>query len=211
MQDDSGLKRVLSVPSVYSLFQNLVRRRNAQVWISENVLKLQGTEKVIDVGCGPGYLLDELPPGVDYYGFDISEEYILAAREQYGDRGTFIVGTARDFLENPDERLKQADVVFCDGLLHHLDDDEVLEVLTLAKQVLNQTGRLLCIEPTMLAYQTGFSKWIMNKDRGGNIRSEEGWKALVSRVFDDFSTSIITGRVRIPYVHIILECRNKTF
>ena len=210
MQDDTGLKRVLTIPSIYILFQNFIARRSGTwKWMMENFWKLKGGEKVIDAGCGPGDLLNYLPSDIDYYGFDLSEDYIRAAHDKFGERGTFIVGTARDFLDNPDKRFNNADLIICNGLLHHLDDNEVIELLELSKRIMIPTGRLVCYEATFLAYQTRLSKWILSKDRGGNIRQEQEWKELVGRVFDSFSTHVLTGLIRIPYVHIIIECRKE--
>jgi hypothetical protein len=69
------------------------------------------------------------------------------------------------------------------------------------------TGRLVCFEPTFLVYQGRISRWIMSRDRGRNIRTEEEWKVLVSSVFDSFAISIVTNILRIPYIYIIIECQ----
>jgi hypothetical protein len=93
------------------------------------------------------------------------------------------------------------------GLLHHLDDNEVIQALELSKSIINPAGRLVCIEPTFLIHQRRFSKWMMSKDRGQHVRGEHEWKDLVSRVFDVFSTNITTGLItRLPYIHIVIEC-----
>jgi SAM-dependent methyltransferase len=36
---------------------------------------------LVDVGCGYGALVDQLPPGVAYQGFDLSEEMVARGRE----------------------------------------------------------------------------------------------------------------------------------
>lgn len=207
MQDNGGLKRFLSVSWVYELFQNLVGAGSARRWIAEKYWRLNGGEKVVDIGCGPGVVLDYLPRGITYIGFDISEDYVLAAQNKFGNRATFMVSTARELLDTPDRRLDCSDLVLCNGLLHHLDDKDAIDVLQLAKRILAPTGRMVCVEPTFLVKQGNISRWILGMDRGGNIRSEQEWKGLVSRVFEPFSTSITTGLIKIPYTHIIIECR----
>lgn len=209
MQDDSGLKRILSDSLVYERFQDFVGAKSVRKWLAVNYWRLQGGEKVVDIGCGPGVVLDYLPGTVRYVGFDISKPYIESARRRYGQRGTFLVGTAEEFVSAPDDRMKGADVVLCNGLLHHLDDVETLHVLELAKQILLPTGRLVCFEPVFLAHQGYFSKWVMSRDRGRNVRTEQGWKNLVGRVFSRFSTSILTGLAKIPYIYIVIECQTK--
>jgi SAM-dependent methyltransferase len=208
IQDNSGLKKILTISRIYDLFQNLAGGVNGRKWIAKNIWKLKGPERVVDIGCGPGSSLKYLPVNTQYWGFDISENYIEAARKRLSDRGTFLVGTARDFLDSTDTdtRLTDAGLVLCNGLLHHLPDDEVMEILELAKRIMRPNGRLVCVEPTFLARQTRLSRWIISKDRGRYVRSEQEWKNLIGRAFDYYSTNIVTGLIRIPYTHIIIEC-----
>lgn len=207
MQDDSGLKSVMTLSWVYQQFQNGVGAKRLRKWLSDNCWRLKGGEKVVDIGCGPAVILDFLPRDVQYFGFDISEEYISSARKRFGDRGTFIVGTAEDFEGNPDKRLSGADLVLCNGLLHHLEDVEAVKVLQLSRDILNPAGKLVCMEPTFLVHQGALSKWIMSRDRGQNIRHEKEWKELLGQVFNRFTTNIATGLLRIPYAHIVMECQ----
>lgn len=207
MQDDSGLKRILGFSWAYRLLQSVAGTPRAMRWLAEHHWKAQPGEKVVDIGCGLGNILHYLPAGVNYVGFDISETYIQTARKQFGDRATFLCGTARTFLDRWDDRLDRADLVICMGLLHHLDDGEVADVLEVARRVLTPSGRLAVCEPTFLAHQTRSSRWIVSQDRGQNVRSEAEWKRLMGGVFPSLTTGITTGLLRLPYVHILAECR----
>ncbi|HZR06191.1 MAG TPA: class I SAM-dependent methyltransferase [Candidatus Udaeobacter sp.] len=207
MEDNSGLKGILSSSYIYEAFQRLVGVKYARDWLAKNYWKLNGSEKVVDIGCGSGATLDNLPPGINYIGFDSSEAYIAAGRQRFDKRATFIVSTARQLLERPDPRLNDADLILCNGVLHHLDDEEVICVFKLAKQILTVTGRLVCFEPTHLAHQAFLSEWLMSKDRGRNVRLESEWKQLASSVFEVCHTSIATNLYRVPYVHIIIQCQ----
>ena len=210
MQDTRGLKKFLSVSWIYEQFQNLVGAKNARKWIAENYWKLNKDAKVVDIGCGPGDVIDFLPEGITYVGFDISKDYIRVAKKNYGIENTFFVNTAEELLKKHDDRLNGADLVMCNGLLHHLSDEEATDVLQLSKNIMSSTGRLVCIEPTFLAHQGFIKKWIMSKDRGCNVRTEKKWKELVGGVFDSFETSILTDLIRIPYTHIVIECQKNT-
>src|SRR5674536_317061 len=57
-------------------------------------MRLTGTERVLDAGCGTGrdaaVLLERLP-GIDLVCLDASEQMIEAARERLGDRATLVV------------------------------------------------------------------------------------------------------------------------
>lgn len=61
---------------------------------------LQATDRVLDIGCGPGFLINYLKDRVEYvYGTDISEEYIKSCKSQFaGDSNTkFSVSQVYDF------------------------------------------------------------------------------------------------------------------
>lgn len=172
-QDDSGLKKLLTFSRFYEFFQErLLGGNDARKWLAKNFWKVKGGETIIDIGCGPGTVLEYLPQDISYWGVDISENYIRSARRRLSGRGTFFLGTARDFLNHDDSHLNSADLVLCNGLLHHLSDDEALEVLKLSKQLMKPNGRLVCLEATFLARQTRLSRWIVSSDRGGDMYAQ---------------------------------------
>ena len=89
MEDKSGLKGFLSVSWVYDKFMKLLGAENAKNWLAENYWRLNGGEKVVDIGCGTGTILNSLPRDVIYVGFDISEDYIVAAQKNFGKNRVF--------------------------------------------------------------------------------------------------------------------------
>ncbi len=196
---------VFSISWVYNLFQYLAGGTHGRSWIAENCWRVRPGEKVIDVGCGPASILSYLPTDIEYLGFDLNTDYIATANQKHGDRGLFAVGTAADFVA--DERFRDADVVLCNGLLHHLEDDEARELLSFAHEILRPNCRFIAIEPCFLRHQSWLSRWIVSQDRGGNVREEVEWKRLVGGIFDDFRTDVLTHLIRIPYIHIVIECR----
>lgn len=207
MYENTGLRRMLSVPWIYEQFQNTVGAGPARRWVADQYWRLKGGEKVIDIGCGPGVIFDSLPRDITYLGFDLSETYIKRAQARYGSRATFMVSTAAEQLKKPDARFMDADLAMCNGLLHHLTDEESLEVLRFAYQALKPGGRLVCVEPCFLVRQRWLSRFVMNLDRGNYLREEHAWKALVGKVFESYTTDISTALVHVPYVHILIECR----
>ena len=205
MQDETGLRKALSSGRVYSWFQSVVGAGRTRRWLATNAWKCTGDEMVVDIGCGTGDMLEQLPPGIRYVGIDISAAYIERARKRFGARGRFLVGTAETVLEDAGSELLGADLVVCNGLLHHLDDREVIGVLQLAAAVLRPNGRFVAFEPTYLQHQPSLARWIMGQDRGRNIRTDAEWRELVLRVFPDATARILTGLLRLPYTHVLLE------
>lgn len=207
MQDDTGLKRIFTLSWAYALFQKLVGGEPAVQWVNDNFWRSKTGQKIVDIGCGPGNTVHHLSPGVSYVGFDISDEYIRHAQVKFANdpSKTFLVGVAEDFVVNLPEAMQGADLVIMNGLLHHLDDNEALTALRLAKKALAPHGRLICLEGCFLLRQAPMAHWLLSKDRGQNVRTETEWKALTAQVFSEFETHILTGLLRIPYTHIVIE------
>jgi SAM-dependent methyltransferase len=83
----STIRDTLKFPLLYLLSQAALGAMRARKrCIQEYANVRQG---VLDIGCGPGYLIEYLSK-VPYYGFDISAEYINYATRKYGDSGNLI-------------------------------------------------------------------------------------------------------------------------
>jgi len=204
VQDDRGLRRLLTQSWAYSLFQRLVGARSARDWLVGELYRIEPGTRVLDMGCGPASILEHLPPAISYAGFDISESYIESARRRFGSRGTFLVGRAADFLAELPPRMKDVDLVICTGVLHHLDDAEASTMLALAHASLRPGGRFVGLEPAHLVQQDPVSRWVTSRDRGQAIRQEAHWKRLLGGAFSEWETHVTTGLLRIPYTHIVL-------
>ena len=203
MQCDSGLLGWLKVPFLYNAFQAAVGATALRRRLIENHVRAKPGDKVIDIGCGSAPTLLWLPE-VEYIGLDINPDCIALARRTYASRGTFIVGTPQSI--QGDSRFKAADIVIAIGVLHHLDDEEAEQCIRFAYDALNTTGRFVCHEPCWIPSQGAISKYIMSSDRGRNIRTEQQYCQLATKVFNKVDAWVDTKPMRIPYVTIVLEC-----
>lgn len=209
MQDDSGLKKILTLSWAYTLFKRSLGNQRAYEWMGREFWRVEPGQKVVDIGCGPGIVLRFLPEDIEYVGFDVSSEYVEHARKAHAgnSKRTFLVGSSEDFANNLPQAMANADLVLINGVLHHLDDGEAIAALGLARACLGPGGRLVSYENCLLRSQARIARWIVSKDRGRNLRYESEWKALFAQVFDRFDTHILTGLLRIPYTHIVVEAR----
>lgn len=207
MENNRGIRSLLTLPWVYNAYQNLVGATAGRRWVCEHFWRLQPGQRVLDIGCGPGSAIQLLPDGVQYVGFDISEDYIRHAQRRFAGQPdkTFVLGSPDEFIASTPNAMKNADLVVMNGLLHHLDDQSAITALKLARATLAPQGRLVALEGTYLVRQARLSRWFVGLDRGRNVRSEPEWRALTGKVFDRFNTCILTGLDRTPYTYIVIE------
>ncbi len=192
---------MLSSPLVYNSFQNLMGAQRGRREFAEIYIRPQPHQNVLDVGCGTSLILDHLPHA-NYWGFDISEDYIAFGRQRFGNRGQFFCK-----LLTPAEvkNLPSFDIVLALGLLHHLDDDAAADLLKLAHSALKPGGRLLTVDPTLTPKQNPIARFLVNRDRGQNVRAPEAYLQLVNQVFPH-TQGMVVHRRWIPYTHWIMEC-----
>jgi SAM-dependent methyltransferase len=142
---------LLALPAVYRLFRRIVLGDGGRIYMADYVKPVKG-EKVFDIGCGPGDILEYLPP-VDYVGFDINPKYIEAAQHRFGGRGRFFCGDVG--LSSLDEGAGTFDLALVTGVVHHLDDDHAGRLFELAHRALKPGGRLITFDGCLVPVNPG--------------------------------------------------------
>jgi ubiquinone/menaquinone biosynthesis C-methylase UbiE len=203
MEDNSGLQRWLKVPCLYNLLQDAIGGNALRRKVIQRHVQAKPGDKIIDVGCGPAQILPWLPE-IEYLGFDINPSYIASAKRVHGNKGTFVVGDTKSLWE--DSRFRDADIVIGLGILHHLDDDDAEHCIRFAHRALKPTGRFVCLDACWIANQGFVSKYVMSRDRGQNVRTEQAYRQLAAKVFKKVDTWVDAKPMRIPYVTVVLEC-----
>jgi cyclopropane fatty-acyl-phospholipid synthase-like methyltransferase len=200
----SGLRGLLSVAPLFNLFTRAVARdRVYHDFIQTHVDPGPG-RSLLDCGCGTGRLLEHLGPSVQYTGFDLSDAYIRQARQQHGDRGCFITAGVTD----PDLTFEAPfDAILCGGLIHHLPDDVVTDLLTRAAGWLGDDGRLITYDTCILPDSGRIARWFMNRDRGQHVRSLDAYRELARSVFTEVHAFEIRNLNRIPYDILAMICQ----
>jgi 2-polyprenyl-3-methyl-5-hydroxy-6-metoxy-1,4-benzoquinol methylase len=111
---------------------------------------ITGNTRLLDFGCGPGYLATQLKDRIAlYYGVDISEIYIKTAREKCADIADFY------FLQLPEDHspdglntlgLPKAgfDTVIILSVIQYLKNkEEVLALLQNCKSFIHSSGKII--------------------------------------------------------------------
>jgi cyclopropane fatty-acyl-phospholipid synthase-like methyltransferase len=168
----------------------------------ETYVRPKSSDTVLDIGCGPAYILNFLPD-VDYYGFDMDAGYIDAARKRYGKRGTF---ACKMVSKNALDENSQFDLILAKGVLHHLTDPEAADMFELAQAHLNKGGRLITFDGCYVPGQNYFAKKFLAMDRGKYVRTKEAYLKLASHSFSNITLTIRHDLLRIPYTILIMEC-----
>jgi SAM-dependent methyltransferase len=170
----------LRLPVLYDTLQRLVGGGRDRADFVRTHVAFQPYEKVVDAGCGTGSALEFLP-AVNYFGFDTNPDYIRVARARYGSRGEFVCGDASS--PRVQQFAHDAHAFLSLGVLHHLTDQQIGKILGLARACLRPSGRFISYEPCFSANDDWIGRIFMRLDRGGNIKTDQAWRALVSEYF----------------------------
>lgn len=199
-----GLYALLSRSGVYALAQRLIG--GEQSWRRYmNRLDLRAGDNVLDIGCGPGKIVEYLPRGVTLTGFDINADYVAHARRTYGGRAEFFCESVAEATERP----PRYDVALASGLLHHLDDREAERLFELAHAALLPGGRLITWDPVYVDSQSPIARLLISRDRGRHVRTPETYLALARQLFPEATGEIIDDLLRIPYTHFVMSAEKR--
>lgn len=201
-----GIRHALALPWIYDTFQKLV---GAYSWrsrvLSRFVSKaIPPNGKLIDIGCGTAEAIKFLPHGVEYIGFDRNPIYINKARKRF--KHLHAVFHCEELSPNFILSGSPADVILALGLIHHLDDNQTLDLFRLAKKLMKKSGFLLTLDPVFDSQQTSVARYIISKDRGTAVRTESAYKQLALQVFSRVEVTIDHNPLYIPYTGIAMKC-----
>ena len=116
---------------------------------------IQAGDKVLDVGCGNGRLLDLLKEAkVDYLGVDFSENLIEAARGKYPEAKFQVLDLFE--LEKLNERF---DAVLCISVLNHFPYEDQAKIIKNISSVIRPGGYLLMVNWNLWNLESKKSAW----------------------------------------------------
>ena len=157
--------------------------------------------KVLDIGCGPTEIINFLPE-IDYTGLDLSESYIFAPKTKYPSKHTFICADVSHLIDN---KIGKFDLIMANGLLHHLDDQTVMSLISSVHNLLNNGGRFVKIERCYTQKQSILTKFMLNNDRGDFVLLELDYIELASSTGLSVKSNIYNSLLYIADTHIVME------
>jgi SAM-dependent methyltransferase len=194
-------KKALASPGVFDTYQSLIGAPECHRRFIHDMVRPMPGERVLDVGCGVGASLRYMPDSVDYLGVDISEAYIARAKANYGLRGKFICA---DITTLDAGVIGMFDCAFCFGVLHHLSDTMVAQVVKFVRRVVKPGGVFVSIDPCHVPGQHVVAKLIIDHDRGEYVRDPAGFERIISDL-GQVHTKIYSDLLRIPYTQIVMR------
>lgn len=195
----TGAHALLNLTWAYNLFQRLVGAEHARQALAAEFIQPKNNCRILDIGCGTAEVLPHLGD-VDYTGFDPNPRYIEDAKRLYPNATLICSRVSGQSLHNHDP----FDVILAMFVVHHLEDQEAVDLFKLAAAKLKPGGRLITIDPTYAPGQSAIARWILGQDRGQFIRDEPAYRDLAGQVFPSVKSAVRHDLLRIPYSHCIM-------
>ena len=199
-QKNSIFYNFLSSTYIYICLQKLM----SATYVRKNFVKnhIKKGHNVINVGSGPASILSDLPE-INYYGYDINNSYIKYAKKKYQNK--IYRFFCKKFNKGEISNCPKFDCVLLLGLLHHLNDKEFITTIRLIKSSLKINGKILILDNVIIKNQNFLSKFLINNDKGDNIRSLDQFKLILNKYFTKIKFQIIKQKF-IPYTWLKIIC-----
>ena len=191
----------MEAPLVYNWFQHGISRAETPIWFANQVLQPRSGQRILDIGCGTAMVLKHLS-GCDYVGIDHNPEYINRARENFGTKGKF------HCIDINDAKFKEFgtfDTVLLLGVLHHLNNDEVKQLVKVIPAAMKPTGTLVTFDCALKRGQHPVARLLAKIDRGRYARSVEHYRSLIEPTFTVQEEIIRHDLLKVPYTHAIFR------
>jgi ubiquinone/menaquinone biosynthesis C-methylase UbiE len=118
------------------------RKTTTPLWqkMDEYARKVSSGNRILDVGCGNGKLLEFLPANIDYLGIDSSKKMIEISASRFPGKKF----KTADILELQKLNETDFDEIFCIAVIHHLPGQDLrIRALQNMAEKLNPGGKII--------------------------------------------------------------------
>ena len=199
-QKNSIFYNFLSNAYIYIGIQKLM----SATYVRKNFVKdhIKKGHNVIDVGSGPSTILSDLPE-INYYGYDINSSHIEYAKKKYPNKNFHFF--CKKLNNNEIYKLPRFDCALLLGLVHHLNDKEFISIIRLIKNSLKKNGKILILDNLIVKNQNFVSRFLIENDKGDNIRSLDQYKIILNKHFSKIKYQVY-NQTFIPYTWLKIIC-----
>jgi len=194
------MRQILTHPEVYQAYQVAGGFFGARLKAFRDYVDFSRVKRVFDIGCGPGHIVQYIPQGIDYIGFDTAERYIDYANVKWRGRGRFM---SRPFDRSAVEAFGKPDLILMNGVLHHMDDETAVAVVKDAAEALGEEGVFFALDGCFRDGQSPIARYLLEKDRGEYVREAGGYDAIVRQAFPKTEVFVRDDLSWAPYTFAI--------
>lgn len=191
-------ERLFGIPIVYSKFQKWAGGQHLDI-LARDYIMSTSTSKILDVGCGPADIVGHIEYG-EYVGLDLNPNYILKAQSKLYPNTTFICA---DLDQLHSYNFGLFDQIMLLGVLHHLSDSQILNLLQTLTKHLAVNGKLVTCDPAIESGQSRLARFLVTHDRGKFVRSAFRYHALIEQSFKVKSSDIRHDTLRVASTQFI--------
>ena len=201
--------RFLGNSLIYDFFQSAVGSSKNIRALTRSAVTSQ-FDFVLDLGCGTGRAIQELPTDSKYLGIDLSEKYIEKAQKlKNGSNIQLLQGdiVSTTWLDKVDTDRQVSSLAW--GLYHHLSDDHLFKLFENLKNVLQPGSILNSMDPVILEDSTTTAKWVAKNDRGKFLREPERLLEIFDNFGFDADFEVKRNAIRIPVDLLIVKATRR--
>ena len=141
-----------------------------------NWLECEGSDVIVDIGCGFGSALEHIHQFKEYHGFDTSLRAIEWMKSEYPAPNIHLYPREATALDL--QRLLPTKLTLM-GLLHHIDDNQAGELLSHLAE--SKSLRKVITSDTVFVRGRCINNILCRLDRGRWTRSQKGYENLVGK------------------------------
>lgn len=203
MFDRLVLRRILDIPVVYAAFQKMIAKKGARQWLLEKYIGDTSGKRILDLGCGTADILDYIYDEKMYVGIDNNRLYIRENKKRFEDRKTcrFYYTDLNTYSEKVSQKF---DIVLMIGVMHHIDDNEVEQVMKSIKRIIADGGVFISFDACYTKGMNPIARLLCMLDRGRYVRYADEFIATQKKYWTNVKYDIRTDTLRfLPYSVII--------
>jgi ubiquinone/menaquinone biosynthesis C-methylase UbiE len=155
--------------------QEFARRGRAVAELLADALGLDGSQRVVEIGCGPARIGREIAPRCrEWIGLDISGEMLRLARGRVGHLSNVsfheLEGARLDTLADA-----SVDRLYCHSVLAHIDKEDMYRYLREVRRVL-VPGGLAYLDTWNLLHEAGWAWFEKSAAQAPLTGRKESWR-----------------------------------
>lgn len=153
---------------------------------------------ILEIGCSTGNIAQAFVKNnnIRYTGIDLDSATIQSAQHSFRKRNNFrfLNTDLRDFCRGTTEKY---DYILFAGIVHHIDDSMVIELLNTAIGLLSSDGILVVVDPLLPDKNDPmFTHYFIKLEQGSFVRTEKEMLDLLKKI-----SGISLGNTATHYVN----------